>query len=172
MSKLLQVGGKDPRLVSMDDLMGSEIPLHLLFRFNSRVLHVVVLYERSGNYLWHGPLRLKASADRTFAPFGKLDFGRYAGAYDRPELLLTTLDGLDVRIPKNFSRFLGELSNNRFLECRYREAAAFYQVSYQITCSVFIHFTSCFPLLTTFMEMRISFSSRTWHTAHTAKSTN
>lgn len=67
----------------MDDLMGSEIPLHLLFRFNSRLVHVVVMYERSGNYLWNGPLRLKSSMDRTFAPFRKLDFGRYAGAYDR-----------------------------------------------------------------------------------------
>ncbi|KAK3527150.1 hypothetical protein QTP86_014575, partial [Hemibagrus guttatus] len=126
--ELLEVKGKDPRLVSMDDLSGRDIPLHLLFRFNSRLVHVVVLYERSGNYLWHGPLRLRGSMDRTFTPFRNLEFGRYAGAYSRPELILTTLDGLDVRIPKNVSHFQSEHSNSRFLECRYREAAAFYQL--------------------------------------------
>ncbi|TSL28305.1 Fukutin [Bagarius yarrelli] len=125
--ELLEIRGKDPRLVSMDDLSGRDIPLHLLFRFNNRLVHVVVLYERSGNYLWHGPLRLRGSADRTFGPFRDLEFGRYAGAYNRPDLILTALDGLDVRIPKNFSRFRSEHSNSRFLECRYREAAAFYQ---------------------------------------------
>lgn len=44
---------------------------------------VVFLYERSGNYLWHGALRLKANMDRSFAPFKLLDYGRYSGAYDR-----------------------------------------------------------------------------------------
>lgn len=126
--ELLEIHGKDPRLISMDDLTAKEIPLHFLFRFNSRLVHVVVLYERSGKYLWHGPLRLRGSMDRTFAPFGKLDFGRHAGAYDRPELILTTLDGLDVRIPKNYSHFLHEHSSSRFLECRSREAKAFYQL--------------------------------------------
>ncbi len=81
--ELLEIHGKDPRLISMDDLIAKEIPLHFLFRFNSRLVHVVVLYERSGKYLWHGPLRLRGSMDRTFAPFGKLDFGHHAGAYDR-----------------------------------------------------------------------------------------
>lgn len=82
--EVLEIRGKDPRLMSMDDMMGNEIPLHFLFRFNSHTVHVVILYERSGNYLWHGPLRLKAGMDKTFIPFvGKLDFGRYAGAYDR-----------------------------------------------------------------------------------------
>lgn len=126
--ELLELRGKDPRLVSMDDLTGREIPLHLLFRFSGHLVHVVVLYERSGNYLWHGPLRLRASEDRTFAPFRKLDFGRTAGAYNRPELILTALDGLDVQIPKNFTRFQSEHSSSRFVECRYREAAAFYQL--------------------------------------------
>lgn len=44
---------------------------------------VVFLYERSGNYLWHGALRLKANMDKSFAPFKQLDYGRHAGAYDR-----------------------------------------------------------------------------------------
>ncbi|CAB1319160.1 unnamed protein product, partial [Coregonus sp. 'balchen'] len=72
------VRGKDPRLVSMDDLSGNEIPLHFLFRLQGYVVHVVVLYERSGNYLWHGALRLKPNMDR------------------KPELVMTTLDGLDL----------------------------------------------------------------------------
>lgn len=81
--ELLEVRGKDPRLVSMDDLSGNEIPLHFLFRLQGYVVHVVVLYERSGNYLWHGVLRLKPNMDRKFAPFRRLDYGRNAGAYDR-----------------------------------------------------------------------------------------
>lgn len=44
---------------------------------------VVFLYERSGNYLWHGALRLHANMDRSFAPFKLLDYGQHAGAYDR-----------------------------------------------------------------------------------------
>ncbi|KAF7688509.1 fukutin [Silurus meridionalis] len=126
--ELLEIRGKDPRLVSMDDLSGRDIPLHLLLSFNGLLVHVVVLYERSGNYLWHGPLRLRSSMDRAFAPWRELEYGRYAGAYSRPDLILTTLDGLDVRIPKNFSHFQREHFNSRFLECRYREAAAFYQL--------------------------------------------
>lgn len=123
---------------------------------------MVFLYERSGNYLWHGALRLKANADRSFAPFKLLDYGRHAGAYDRyntlqrergdrinhlsdvitslsvkwfcavapcrPELVLTVLDGLDVQVPRNISRFLSEQRNARFLECRYRDARNFLQV--------------------------------------------
>ncbi|KAM4612899.1 ribitol-5-phosphate transferase FKTN [Polymixia lowei] len=125
---LLEVKGKDPRLASMDDLSGNEIPLHFLFRQHGHVIQVVVLYERSGNYLWHGPLRLKPNVDRSFAPYKILDYGRHAGAYDRPDLVLTTLDGLDVRIPRNISRFLMEHSQARFLECRYREARNFFQL--------------------------------------------
>ncbi|XP_030640407.1 ribitol-5-phosphate transferase FKTN [Chanos chanos] len=126
--EFLEIRGKDPRLVSMDDVSVNEIPLHFLFRLGGRMVHVVVLYERSGHYLWHGPLRLREPTDRTFAPFKRLDFGCHAGAYNRPELILTTLDGLDVLIPKNLSRFLSEHSQARFLECRYREARAFYQL--------------------------------------------
>ncbi|KAK6492835.1 fukutin-like isoform X1 [Huso huso] len=124
----LELRGKDPRLAGMDDLSGTEIPLHFIFRLQSHAVHLVVFYERSGNYLWHGPLRLKPNMDRKFVPFRKLDFGHQAGAYDRPELLLTSIDGLEIRIPKNVSRFLGEVANSRFLECRYKEARAFYQL--------------------------------------------
>ncbi|KAJ8402077.1 hypothetical protein AAFF_G00373120 [Aldrovandia affinis] len=126
--ELLDVRGKDPRLVGLDDLSGTEIPLHFLFRRNGHAIHLVVFYERSGNYLWHGPLRLKANMDRKFVSFRKLDYGRQAGAYDRPELVLASVDGLDVRIPKNISRFLSEHARARFLECRYKDARAFYQL--------------------------------------------
>jgi len=47
----------------------------------------------------------------------------------RPELLLVSIDDLKVQIPKNPSSFLEEMSHSRFLECRYREARAFFQVS-------------------------------------------
>lgn len=81
--ELLEIQGKDPRLVGLDDLSSTEIPLHLLFRSGQHLVHLVVFYERSGNYLWHGALRLKPSMDREFAPFRRLDFGRQAGAFDR-----------------------------------------------------------------------------------------
>ncbi|XP_061887905.1 fukutin [Entelurus aequoreus] len=125
--ELLELRGEDPRLASLDILSAQEIPLHLLLRLNGYFIQVVFLYERSGNYLWHGPLRLKANTDRSFAPFTRLDFGRYAGAYNRPRLMPTVMDGLDVRIPQNISDFLSEQQRARFLECRHRDARRFLQ---------------------------------------------
>lgn len=46
----------------------------------------------------------------------------------RPQLVLTVIDGLDVRIPHNISRFLSEQRHAHFLECHYREARNFLQV--------------------------------------------
>ncbi|NXD73192.1 FKTN protein, partial [Eolophus roseicapillus] len=79
----LKIINKDPRLDGMDDLSGTEIPLHYIFKLASHAIHLVVFYERSGNYLWHGPLRLKQHMDRKFVPFRKLHFGRYPGAYEK-----------------------------------------------------------------------------------------
>uniref|UniRef100_A0A8C9L2K7 Fukutin n=1 Tax=Pavo cristatus TaxID=9049 RepID=A0A8C9L2K7_PAVCR len=79
----LKVLNKDPRLDGMDDLSGTEIPLHYIFKLASHAIHLVVFYERSGNFLWHGPLRLKQHMDRKFVPFRKLHFGRYPGAYEK-----------------------------------------------------------------------------------------
>ncbi|KAM4532286.1 ribitol-5-phosphate transferase FKTN [Fundulus diaphanus] len=126
--ELLEVRGHDPRLASLDTLSGEEIPLHFLFRLHGYVIHVVLLYERSGNYLWHGVLRLKAGMDRSFAPFNLLDYGRHGGAYNRPELILTVIDNLDVRVPRNISRFLAQRRRARFLECRYHDARSFLQL--------------------------------------------
>ncbi|MEQ2216669.1 hypothetical protein XENOCAPTIV_020093, partial [Xenoophorus captivus] len=114
--ELLEVRGHDPRLASLDTLSGEEIPLHFLFRLHGYIIHVVLLYERSGNYLWHGALRLKANMDRSFAPFKLLDYGRHAGAYDRPELMLTVIDSLDIRVPHNISQFLLQQQRARYLE--------------------------------------------------------
>uniref|UniRef100_A0AAQ5X4X3 Ribitol-5-phosphate transferase FKTN N-terminal domain-containing protein n=1 Tax=Amphiprion ocellaris TaxID=80972 RepID=A0AAQ5X4X3_AMPOC len=126
--ELLELRGEDPRLASLDTLSGEEIPLYFLLRFRSYIIQVVFLYERSGNYLWHGALRLKAHMDRSFAPFRLLDYGRHAGAYDRPELILTVLDGLDVRVPRNLTHFLDQQQHAHFLECRYRDARNFLQL--------------------------------------------
>ncbi|KAM3873745.1 ribitol-5-phosphate transferase FKTN [Diretmus argenteus] len=126
--EMLEVRGKDPRLASMDDLSGNEIPHHFLFRLHGYIIQVMVLYERSGNYLWHGALRLKPNMDRSFAPFNKMEYGRRAGAYDRPELVLMVLDGLDVRVPRNISGFLRERNHARFLECHYHNARNFLQL--------------------------------------------
>lgn len=126
--QVLRVHGLDPRLASLDTLSGQDIPLHLLLRLHDHFIQVVFLYERSGNYLWFGALRLRADMDRSFAPFTQLDFGRHAGALDRQELILTVLDGLDVRIPRNVSRFLVEQRHARFLECRHHEARNFLQL--------------------------------------------
>ncbi|XP_053558589.1 ribitol-5-phosphate transferase FKTN [Bombina bombina] len=120
--------GKDPRLEGMDDLSGTQIPLHYVFKIAAHAIHLVVFYERSGNYLWHGPLRLKHKMDKNFLPFRKLPIGQNAGAYDRPELLMITADGLKMQIPKDTSRVLKEISRSRFLECRYKEARLFFQM--------------------------------------------
>ncbi|XP_008170101.2 ribitol-5-phosphate transferase FKTN isoform X4 [Chrysemys picta bellii] len=124
----LKIQNKDPRLEGMDDLSGIEIPLHYIFKLAAHAIHLVVFYERSGNYVWHGPLRLKQNIDRKFVPFRKLHFGRYPGAYNKPEVLQLSIDDLKVQIPKNLSQFLEEMSHSRFLECRYREARAFFQL--------------------------------------------
>ncbi|XP_047425599.1 fukutin [Mugil cephalus] len=126
--EVLQLRGPDPRLASLDTLSGEDIPLHFLLRLHGYVIQVVFLYERSGNYLWHGALRLKADMDRSFAAFTQLDYGRHPGAYDRPELVLTVLDGLDVRVPRNISRFLEQQRHAHFLECRYHDARNFLQL--------------------------------------------
>uniref|UniRef100_A0A8C5LQ27 Ribitol-5-phosphate transferase n=1 Tax=Leptobrachium leishanense TaxID=445787 RepID=A0A8C5LQ27_9ANUR len=120
--------GRDPRLEGMDNLSGTEIPLHYIFKMASHMIHLVVFYERSGNYLWHGPLRLKRNMDRKFSPFRRLQFGRHAGAYNRVELLLVRADGLKVQIPKDPSQFLKEMPHSKFLECRYKEARSFFQL--------------------------------------------
>lgn len=126
--EVMELRGVDPRLASLDTLSGEQIPLHLLLRLQGYIIQVVFLYDRSGNYLWHGALRLKANMDKNFAPFKLLDYGRHAGAYDRPELVLTVLDGLDVRIPRNITHFLYEQKHAHFLECHHREARTFLQL--------------------------------------------
>lgn len=124
----LKIESKDPRLDGIDSLSGTEIPLHYICRLANHAIHLVVFHERSGNYLWHGHLRLKGHMDRKFVPFRKLQFGRYPGAFDRPELQQITVDGLEILIPKDPVHFLEEIPRSRFIECRYKEARAFFQV--------------------------------------------
>ncbi|XP_050020833.1 ribitol-5-phosphate transferase FKTN [Alexandromys fortis] len=123
----LKIESKDPRLDGIDSLSGTEIPLHYVCKLATHAIHLVVFHERSGNYLWHGHLRLRGHMDRKFVPFRKLQFGRYPGAFDRPELQQVTIDGLDVLIPKDPGHFLEEVPRSRFIECRYKEARAFLQ---------------------------------------------
>ncbi|KAM4708238.1 ribitol-5-phosphate transferase FKTN isoform 1-T3 [Discoglossus pictus] len=120
--------GRDPRLEGMDDLSGTEVALHYIFKMAAHAIHLVAFYERSGNYLWHGPLRLKRNMDKKFVPFRKLHLGRHAGAYDRPELIMITADGLTMQIPKYPSQVLQEIPHSSFLECRYKEARSFFQL--------------------------------------------
>ncbi|XP_053152039.1 ribitol-5-phosphate transferase FKTN [Hemicordylus capensis] len=124
----LKIQSRDPRLEGMEDLSGTEIPLHYIFRLAAHAIHLVVFYERSGHYIWHGPLRLKRHVDRKFVPFQKLQFGRYSGAYNKLELLSISIDGITVQIPKEPSQFLEEMPLSRFIECRYREARSFFQL--------------------------------------------
>ncbi|XP_048194449.1 ribitol-5-phosphate transferase FKTN-like isoform X2 [Perognathus longimembris pacificus] len=123
----IKIESKDPRLDGIDSLSGTEVPLHYVCRLSTHAIHLVVFHERSGNYLWHGHLRLKGHIDRKFVPFRKLQFGRYPGAFDRPELQQVTVDGLEVLIPKDIGHFLEEIPHSRFIECRYKEARAFFQ---------------------------------------------
>ncbi|XP_068190944.1 ribitol-5-phosphate transferase FKTN [Antennarius striatus] len=125
---VMELRGEDPRLAGLDTLSGEEIPLFFLLHIHGYHIQVVFLYERSGNYLWHGALRLKSHMDLKFAPFKQLDYGRDPGAYDRPELVLTVLDGLDIQIPRNISHFLTQQQHAHFLDCHYREARNFLQL--------------------------------------------
>lgn len=117
--------GDDPRLVGLD-VSGDQVPLHLLLRRHGNVIQLVFFFERSGGFLWHGALRLRPDQDRTF-PFRLLDYGRHQGAYNRPELVLSVVDGLDVRVPRNVTNFLLEHRHARFLECGYHDARSFLQ---------------------------------------------
>lgn len=137
---LMELRGEDPRLDGLDGLSGEEIPLYFLLHLHGYVIQVVFLYERSGNYLWHGELRLSAKADRGFAPFRSLDYGRTAGAYDRPELILTVIDSLDIQVPRNVSHFLFQQRHAHFLECRYRDARHFLQLYPDDTSSPAVEF--------------------------------
>uniref|UniRef100_A0A8C6SKZ4 Fukutin n=1 Tax=Neogobius melanostomus TaxID=47308 RepID=A0A8C6SKZ4_9GOBI len=66
-----------------------------------------------GGFLWHGALRLRPDQDRSF-PFTLMDYGHHQGAYDRSQLVLSVIDGLDVRVP-----------HAHFLECGYPDARRF-----------------------------------------------
>ncbi|XP_064239693.1 ribitol-5-phosphate transferase FKTN-like [Aotus nancymaae] len=124
----IKIEGKDPRLDGIDSLSGTEIPLHYICKSATHAIHLVVFHERSGNYLWPGHLRLKEHIDRKFVPFRKLRFGHYPGAFDRPELQQVIVDGLEVLIPKDPMHFVEEIPHSRFIECRYKEARAFFQI--------------------------------------------
>ncbi|XP_072309486.1 ribitol-5-phosphate transferase FKTN isoform X2 [Eucyclogobius newberryi] len=130
--------GEDPRLVGLD-VSGDQVPLHLLLRRHGNVIQLVFFVERGGGFLWHGALRLRPDQDRTF-PFRLLDYGRHQGAYDRPELVLTVLDGLDVRVPRNVTHFLLEQRHAHFLECGYRDAHSFLQLYPQDSSSAALDF--------------------------------
>uniref|UniRef100_A0A2K5HHE3 Ribitol-5-phosphate transferase FKTN N-terminal domain-containing protein n=1 Tax=Colobus angolensis palliatus TaxID=336983 RepID=A0A2K5HHE3_COLAP len=119
--RCLKIESKDPRLDRIDSLSGTEIPLHCICKLAAHAIHLVVFHERSGNYLWHGRLRLKEHIDSKF-----LQFGCYPGAFGRPELQQVTVDGLEVLIPKNAMHFVEEVPHSRFIECRYKEARAFF----------------------------------------------
>ncbi|KAJ4919641.1 hypothetical protein JOQ06_002082 [Pogonophryne albipinna] len=110
----MELRGDDPRLASLDTLSGNQIPLHFLLRLHGHIIQVVFLYERSGNYLWHGALRLKPGMERRFASFKRLDYGRHAGAYDRPELVLTVSTALMFEFLETFPVFLSEQKHARF----------------------------------------------------------
>ncbi|KAM9801006.1 ribitol-5-phosphate transferase FKTN [Neosynchiropus ocellatus] len=124
---VLELRGEDPRLVGLDVMSSQNVPLFLLLQLHGTVIQVVFLYERSGNFLWHGELRLPSHVDRALAPFKHLDYGRHAGAYDRPRMVLTVVDGLDVQVPQNISHFLFQRNHSRFLECHYADARSFLQ---------------------------------------------
>ncbi|KAG7262445.1 hypothetical protein CRUP_000308 [Coryphaenoides rupestris] len=76
----------------------SAAQIPLHFLFRSTYGHII---QRSGGYLWHAPLRLAPTADHRLAPPTNLPYGRHAGAYH---------------------------SQARFIECRHKEARAFYQL--------------------------------------------
>ncbi|XP_022087266.1 fukutin-like [Acanthaster planci] len=127
--------GKDPRHLPMDHRDTPEIPLHYLFDYSGQFIHLVVFYERSNSYLWHGAVQLDPTRPgRMWPPLScfenvdlrKLKFGgTYAGAYDKMEFTTTQADRLNLLVPKHIDRFLDQIPFSRHIECNYGQVRVF-----------------------------------------------
>ncbi|XP_078657499.1 ribitol-5-phosphate transferase FKTN-like [Branchiostoma floridae x Branchiostoma belcheri] len=118
--------GHDPRLASVASMAAGKVPHHMLFRRHDTVIHIVVLYERPGKFLWHAAVEPENTQKWTsLIGDRELQFGEHEGAYDKMEIVPTKLDGVKLNIPKDPAAFLQQIPHARFLECDYEQARKF-----------------------------------------------
>ncbi|XP_078674570.1 ribitol-5-phosphate transferase FKTN-like isoform X2 [Branchiostoma floridae x Branchiostoma belcheri] len=117
--------GHDLRLSSV---AATKVPHHMLFRRQDSIIHIVVLYERPGKFLWHAAVEPGNSSQKWTSLIGdrKIQFGKYEGVYDNMEIVPTKLDGAKLNFPKDPAAFLQQIPEARFQECNYEQARAFY----------------------------------------------
>ncbi|XP_071799336.1 ribitol-5-phosphate transferase FKTN-like isoform X1 [Asterias amurensis] len=126
--------GQDPRNATADHHKTPDIPLHYIFEYSGQFIHLVIFYERSSSYLWHGAVEDDPSSKRRpprlpcikDIELKRLKFGGvYAGAYNKMEFTITTADGVKIRIPKDLNNFLEQYPVSRYLECNHQRAREF-----------------------------------------------
>ena len=75
-----------PQQMHVDSLLVPEVPTHYVFQRGGHALHLVVFYERDGDFWWQGPLLGKSRSgdiEQVSINTNRLKFGRHAGAYEK-----------------------------------------------------------------------------------------
>lgn len=96
------------------------------------VIHLVLFYEREGNFWWYGDINSDPKANEKLSLYDltlhELGIMRYEGALEKFETNVVYLDRFPVFVPKNIPDFLRKLADSHFIECRHRSAQKFYQI--------------------------------------------
>ncbi|XP_014668709.1 PREDICTED: fukutin-like isoform X3 [Priapulus caudatus] len=103
----------------------ANIPLHIVAERTGWWLHVVILYDIHGSFLWHGP----ATGVTTLGfPEDMLQYGSGGreGVLDWFDVRSSKLDDLEIEVPANTSEFLAETANSTFISCNYTRAKEFF----------------------------------------------
>ncbi|XP_060085956.1 ribitol-5-phosphate transferase FKTN-like [Ylistrum balloti] len=77
-------------------------------KYPEPTIHVLVMYERAGEFLWHSKIQV-ASSD--------LKFGYEAGSYKKFDLESAVIDGISLYIPKPVNKFLDSVMQSKYIEC-------------------------------------------------------
>ncbi|XP_071111423.1 ribitol-5-phosphate transferase FKTN-like [Haliotis cracherodii] len=123
---LNEVTAPDPRLLSLERTTVPSVPTHYLIRQSGSLpLHLVVFYERDDNYWWHSSLEPSATSNSQIFHGFNTTFGNSAGAYDRFDVRLTTVDGMWLYLPHPVGEFLAQMPRSKFIECDYQGAQTY-----------------------------------------------
>ncbi|XP_046329897.2 ribitol-5-phosphate transferase FKTN-like [Haliotis rufescens] len=123
---LNEVTAPDPRLLSLERITVPSVPTHYLIRQSGSLpLHLVVFYERDDNYWWHSSLEPSTTSNSQIFQGLNTTFGNSAGAYDRFDVRLTTVDGMWLYLPHPVGEFLAQMPRSKFIECDYQGAQTY-----------------------------------------------
>ncbi|XP_048258047.1 ribitol-5-phosphate transferase FKTN-like isoform X2 [Haliotis rufescens] len=123
---LNEVTAPDPRLLSLERITVPSVPTHYLIRQSGSLpLHLVVFYERDDNYWWHSSLEPSTTSNSSIFHGFNTTFGNSAGAYDRFDVRLTTVDGMWLYLPHPIGEFLAQMPRSKFIECDYQGAQTY-----------------------------------------------